>query len=356
LRNFKANWEQVRGYLPKYPGPSRYVSQQHVVGGTVAAAIILASIFIVRPFLIHPPISQSQYDILLDKLEDNLDEVKDLKEQITALENESIRTSTEFQRMLTTLGLDIRELSDYVYTLENEIASLQTEIEKMEPIIEQYTWDYVALGITYGQPDTYVEYYADYIEADTGFIIRLHDWRMESLYNNELLSQIRENQELRELIQEAEVITIDIVTFLPVELDEAVEENDTVRIEEITASVKADIDATLDEILTLCSVDNTIIRTDNAYNCWIIEQKELGIYEIAKYILDEIHAHVVVASVERDIPVVMTYQALNGPDGEEMPPENYLTKVRNNMTYLNEAGHVFIAGLYRELGYEPLCP
>ena len=48
MRNSLAG-ARIRGYLPKYPGPSRYISQQHIIGGTVSAAIILAAIFIAQP-------------------------------------------------------------------------------------------------------------------------------------------------------------------------------------------------------------------------------------------------------------------------------------------------------------------
>jgi len=55
LTNIMAYFDRVRGYLPKYPGPSSSISQKHIVGGTVAAAIILAAIFIVQPWHPIPP-------------------------------------------------------------------------------------------------------------------------------------------------------------------------------------------------------------------------------------------------------------------------------------------------------------
>ncbi len=55
MTNITAYFNRVRGYLPKYPGPSSSISQKHIVGGTVAAAIILAAIFIVQPWHPIPP-------------------------------------------------------------------------------------------------------------------------------------------------------------------------------------------------------------------------------------------------------------------------------------------------------------
>ncbi len=48
MRNSLAG-ARIRGYLPRYPGPSRNISQQRIIGGTVTAAIILAAIFIAQP-------------------------------------------------------------------------------------------------------------------------------------------------------------------------------------------------------------------------------------------------------------------------------------------------------------------
>jgi hypothetical protein len=360
--NLTAYLKRIRGYLPKYPGPSRSISQEHVIGGTVAAAIILAAIFIVQPWNRVPPIGEidtgeitleEKVSIIEDLLQDINDAIMSLESQLIAQKEEFTSEVIELQDMLIEKDIELQDLYKYVRTLENQVGSLLDEIERWEVVVERYTWDYVALGIEYGHDESYVDYYADYIEADMGVIVRLHDWRLVGHYYSELLSQLRESQELRDLIREAEVITIDIVTFFPEELTEAVSENDTERIAEITASVKADIDAILDEILTLRSVNNTIIRTDNAFNCWIDEQKELDIFHIVKPIFDDIHGHVVAASSERNIPVAMTYQALNGPDGEEMPPEELLS-TGIGMTYLNEAGHTRVAELYRELGYDPL--
>ena len=49
MRNSWDSWELIRGYLPKDPGRSGYISREHVVGGTVTAAVILAAIFIAQP-------------------------------------------------------------------------------------------------------------------------------------------------------------------------------------------------------------------------------------------------------------------------------------------------------------------
>jgi hypothetical protein len=55
LTDLTAYFKRVQGYLPKYPGPSSSISQKHIVGGTVAAAIILAAIFIIQPWHPVPP-------------------------------------------------------------------------------------------------------------------------------------------------------------------------------------------------------------------------------------------------------------------------------------------------------------
>lgn len=71
MRNFKTYWDLIRGYLPRYPGPSIVITQQHVVGGTVTAAVILASLIIANPGArIGELVEQvSSLEILVDSLQ-----------------------------------------------------------------------------------------------------------------------------------------------------------------------------------------------------------------------------------------------------------------------------------------------
>jgi uncharacterized protein YukE len=365
LKDSRAYWERIRGYLPRYPGPSRYVSQEHIIGGTVVAVIILAAI-LVRP-IVFPPIEtedpvwasleslESELNRLADLLQDINDDIRNIETKITGLEEASANTRSLFQDMQFQFDSGLQDLSDSVGILEDEVVSIQTELEELEEIVKP-TWDYVALGFCLEQDEAYVDYYADYVEEDLMVRVRLHDRRVVGFRCSEFLSQLREDQELRDLIREAEIITMGgIDGFWPDDLDDAYRENDTERAMEILPSVKADIDAILDEILTLRSVNNTIIRINNCYNGGIDEQKDAGTFHITKLLIDDLYGHIVAASLERNIPAVMTYQALNGPDGEEMPPEEFQTTV-GGFTYLSKAGHAFVAGLYRELGYDPLGP
>ena len=66
-------------------------------------------------------------------------------------------------------------------------------------------WDYVVLGDSsaWGFP----KYYAAHIEEDLGVKITVHDWTVGGLSSGKLLSMLRDDGELREALNRAEVVT-----------------------------------------------------------------------------------------------------------------------------------------------------
>jgi hypothetical protein len=61
LTNLTPYFNRVRGYLPKYPGHSRSISQPHIVGGTVAAAILLVAILVQLWQPVPPSVGYSSF-------------------------------------------------------------------------------------------------------------------------------------------------------------------------------------------------------------------------------------------------------------------------------------------------------
>ena len=63
--------------------------------------------------------------------------------------------------------------------------------------------------LDFGVEKSYVDYYAEFIEQDLGVEVEVHNFSREwSDRNNLTRYKLRKNQELREAIKEAEVITI----------------------------------------------------------------------------------------------------------------------------------------------------
>jgi len=74
---------------------------------------------------------------------------------------------------------------------------------------KEKTWDYVILG-SYLETCGWTEYYGDYIETDLGVTIVRHDYMWPSQLASMLLENLRNKEELRDDIINAEVITIGV--------------------------------------------------------------------------------------------------------------------------------------------------
>jgi len=234
--------------------------------------------------------------------------------------------------------------------------------ETPEPTITpDNTWDYVALGDSYpagfGVEKSYVDYYAEFIEQDLGVQVEIHNFSVSGQSATTLLYKLRKDDELREAIKEAEVITIytgwnDLFS----ELDQYGKgicggEDNLDCIREEVAGLKTDIDAILDEILSLTSTQDTLIRIADTdipvANSWIYK----GWFDILKGpAYDDWREHLIRAAEQRGITVIYSYHALNGPNGDQ-PVDDSLTR-EGDVIHLNEEGHKLIAKLHREAGYE----
>lgn len=222
-------------------------------------------------------------------------------------------------------------------------------------------WDYVALGDSYpagyGAERPYVDYYAEHMEADLGVRVEIHNFARTGLSSSELLGQLRDDEELREAIRDAEVITIwigwnDFRESLgqyyagtcggPENLD---------CILESATRLNENMDAILDEILNLANPRDTLIRIADAgippvfMATWIqhdwFETLQESCFEVWR-------DHLVEAADQRGITVVHTYYVLNGPGGIEKIMGIY----QSDGIHFNDKGQRLIADLHREAGYE----
>jgi len=229
------------------------------------------------------------------------------------------------------------------------------------------SWDYVALGDS--TPDCfgvklsecYVNLYAEHIERDLGVEVTVHNWAVGGAGVSYILDALRTNQELRDAISEAEVITIwawwgnDLGRELSwYNTGYCGGEDNLDCIREAVPSVKANFDAMIAEILSLRSTTDTIIRIANVGNPFVDEWKEQGIFEDLKSLIDDVIVeHMIQSASKHDIPIVDSYSVLNGPNGDQPIDPRYS---QADGVHLNAAGHALLAELHRELGYEPLGP
>ncbi len=222
------------------------------------------------------------------------------------------------------------------------------------------TWDYVALGDSYpsghGVEKSYVDYYAEFIEQDLEVQVEVHNFSRSSQSATLLLDQLRNKPEIREAIREAEVITIytgwnDLFRQLEFyKREECGGEDNLDCIREEVVALNADLEAILDEILSLTSAQDTLIRIAESnipvMNSWLYK----GWFEILRGpCYEDWRVPLIEAAEARGITVVYTYHVLNGPDGD-LPMDESITQ--SDGIHPNEEGHKLIARLHREVGYE----
>ena len=210
---------------------------------------------------------------------------------------------------------------------------------------QEKTWDYVILGGMIGTWRS-TEYYGDYIENDLGVTIVRHDYMWPEQMVSQLLENLRNEEELRDDIINAEVITIgigftdmDTILYYPPHL----------RNKELK-TFRETYDAILSEILSLNNSPDTIIRVMDFYWPLVRYHKELGIYEDTKRTWMEFNKCIAEVAEKHGIPVAQVFQAMNGVNGDDDPNEKgYLA---SDGQLLNDEGHQVVAKLFRELGYE----
>jgi lysophospholipase L1-like esterase len=223
------------------------------------------------------------------------------------------------------------------------------------------TWDYVALGDSYpagyGAERSYVDYYAEFIEADLGAQVEIHNFARTGLSTSGLLNQIRTDEALRKAMQEAEVITIWIgwndfrVPLIQYYSGTCGGEGNLDCINEAVNTFERNIDGVLDEILTIANPQDTLILIADTGipPIFITEWKKRGRFEtLQAACFENWRDYMVETAGKRTITVVYTYQILNGPAGVDKMKGIY----QSDGIHFNDRGQRLIAELHREVGYE----
>jgi lysophospholipase L1-like esterase len=223
------------------------------------------------------------------------------------------------------------------------------------------TWDYVAFGGSgasgYGVEKSYVDSFAEFIEQDLGITVNVQNYARAGQTVGRLLTLLREDDEHREAIQDAEVITIwpGIWNDLSGELElyrreECGGDDNLDCIREEVAELNADLEAILDEIVSLANPQETLIRVAVPYIPFVGSWQYKGWFDI---LLEPCYldwrSDLIAAAEARGITVVDMYHALNGPDGDQ-PLDDDITQ--SDGWHLNDEGQLLLARLHRDAGYE----
>jgi lysophospholipase L1-like esterase len=206
-------------------------------------------------------------------------------------------------------------------------------------------WEYVALGDSLaagvGARLGYVPRYSEHVQRETGTRLRVNNLGLSGQTSTQLLSSIRNDPEMRKALGAAEIVTLNIG------LDDLGQARSFYKsgtcggaqneacLREIVDRIERNWDAIINEISSLRSTENTIIRTVGlGYT-----PRTEGVF---RPYLDRITRHIASSAADASIPYVEVRLADEGMSEDGVHP--------------NDKGYRLIAERLGSLGYEPLHP
>ena len=232
-----------------------------------------------------------------------------------------------------------------------------------DPVGGGTSWDYVALGdsLAFGvgaNTGGYVPRYRDHIVADTGHEVELTNLGVPGWNSTDLYNAVRNDQQFREALQDAEVVTWniggnDMLAARSRYMNGTCgggDNQDCLR--ETVTQFRSNWDGIVAEIEALRSSSTTILRTMDVYNPFVAELRASGDLDELKPYLDQINAHIAQSAQANQVPMAKVYEAFNGADGEQdAGGKGYIS---NDQLHPDDEGYAKIAELLRGLGYAPL--
>jgi hypothetical protein len=208
-------------------------------------------------------------------------------------------------------------------------------------------WDLVVFGDSRTGMGQWPVMYADYMEDDLGIKVTVHYKSEGGQDSDALLDNLREDDKLRALVREAEVVTV----WTGGGRAKSADTSKGMSCDRLLEAMDRDLGAIVAEILALRGTNDTIIHLFEDYHFQVEHQKELGFFEDKKACVEAVNAIVHQVAEEYGVLVAPLYLAFNGPDGEQNP-EGYL----EDGIHTNATGDAIIADLLRELGYGDATP
>ncbi len=198
--------------------------------------------------------------------------------------------------------------------------------------------------------------YVDHLKRDLGIRVKAQNRWEGGLTSGQLLKRLRDDQDVRSDLSEAEVIVFGanpadhigwrFVTNVA---------SDTYDCSpKALAGYKADLDSITAEILALRKGKPTLIRTMEFYNPILALWKEWGTYEEYRRCWTAFNQAIQQSAAEHKIPVARVYDAFNGPNHDQDPKDKGYIGADGEHT--STAGDQAIADLFWKLGYEYQIP
>lgn len=236
--------------------------------------------------------------------------------------------------------------------------------------LDEKMWNLVALGDStptgYGveKGHSYVQVYAEYIEKDLEVDVMIHNWATnETRKVADWVNDVQNNEELRDDLRNARIITMwlgwhDVILHILVERNDSSlrlkHELEKTHFREITEPMEEAYNQLLLEIASLANPEKTLILiADVGIPALIVKKcREYGILDVWKKHAHEVWRGYIIQSAKRhNIHVVHTYAIINGPDGNQETPSEYM---QSDGVHFNERGHRLIADAHRKVGYQCL--
>jgi hypothetical protein len=222
-------------------------------------------------------------------------------------------------------------------------------------------WDYVALGESMNF--SMIFRYAEMLEQDLGVSVGLHNWAREADHSSRLLERLRTDEQLRQDLREAEVVTFQIpirviveplLTFELGDPGECGGDDNQDCLRDAFETYMADTDEIIAEIVSLRSPSDAVIRAQDVYQIKVRETQGTGSFEIINGYWRDANAHTIEVATRVGIPVARVYDAFMGEGGAEDPRDRGL--MLSDGLHPSPEGATLMAELFQELGYEPLAP
>ena len=232
-------------------------------------------------------------------------------------------------------------------------------------------WKYTALGDSLGTgifaSRGYVPRYQQHISTDTGVSVSLSNLSQNGWTSGDLLNALKTSRTFRRSVSGAHIVTWDIGgNDLRAARDSykartcgGADNQDCLKA--AVATFEANWDGIIVEILALRTTSNTIIRTMDIYNPYVkrdmaadswANDGDLNDFQAFKPYVDEVNRYIASTAKDNGISYAEVYLSFNGTDGNEDPGDKaYITF---DGLHPNDAGHIEIASLLKELKYAPL--
>lgn len=211
--------------------------------------------------------------------------------------------------------------------------------------------------------------YAAHIEEDLGVTVEVHDLALGGLSAGSVLRALRgessrypSSMEVPGLVREAEVVVVygnplgSISAHRPGDWNCVSSEAPYARdcAPEVFDAYRAHLGAIYEEILRLRGGEPVLIRAFDAYNPLYSVYREKGVSDECVGCWERYNEAIHQAAAAHNVPVARVFEAFNGPQHDEDPRDKgYIGSDGEHTTAL---GRQVMAGLLRQLGYDPVEP